>query len=99
MGIHDISISFHRFTFNGCKIGKHVNIQRFLDLSRFVKGCESKKNSHGDGMYKYRLVSMVVHLGGSQHGGHYIACAEGGNGSMFEFDDCSVSFELNIWLS
>lgn len=47
-------------------------------------------NESDGALYKYRLVSMVVHLGGSQHGGHYIACAEGGNGTMYEFDDCSV---------
>ncbi|KAF2358197.1 Peptidase C19 ubiquitin carboxyl-terminal hydrolase [Trinorchestia longiramus] len=102
-------IQLKRFTFNGCKIGKHINIQRYLDLSRFVNGCHvkgksSSSSSNGcavngsEGVsaggekqpYTYRLVSMVVHLGGSQHGGHYIACAEGANRTMYEFDDCSV---------
>ena len=96
-------IQLKRFTFSGGKINKHVAIQRHIDLSRWVNGPHKlyspakgggMKQAHLNGVdvdaYKYKLVSMVIHLGGSQHGGHYIAVAEGGNGSMYEFDDCSV---------
>lgn len=34
---------------------------------------------------------MVIHIGSSQHGGHYTAVAEASNNTMFEFDDASVS--------
>ncbi|XP_018018195.1 ubiquitin carboxyl-terminal hydrolase 36 [Hyalella azteca] len=79
-------LQLKRFTFNGCKIGKHINIDRVVDLTRFL----TRRGGGAPGALRYRLVSMVVHLGGSQHGGHYIACAEGGAGHMLEFDDCSV---------
>ncbi|MPC94501.1 Ubiquitin carboxyl-terminal hydrolase 36 [Portunus trituberculatus] len=76
---------------SGGKIGKHVNIQRTIDLTRFVSGAKGGGGGAGGGGYQYRLTSMVIHLGGSQHGGHYTAVAEASNGAMFEFDDASVS--------
>ncbi|XP_050707295.1 ubiquitin carboxyl-terminal hydrolase 36-like [Eriocheir sinensis] len=88
---HVLLIQLKRFTMNGGKIGKHINIQRMIDISRFVNGCGGgKQGGGGGGPYQYRLTSMVIHLGGSQHGGHYTAVAEASNGSMFEFDDSSV---------
>jgi len=56
---------------------------------------KASKSLDNGAQYKYKLTSMVVHLGGSQHGGHYVACGEGGNGTMYEFDDCSVSWGLS----
>lgn len=50
-----------------------------------------KQGGAGSGPYQYRLTSMVIHIGGSQHGGHYTAVAESSSGTMFEFDDSSVS--------
>ncbi|KAK7074125.1 Ubiquitin carboxyl-terminal hydrolase 42, partial [Halocaridina rubra] len=83
-------IQLKRFTFSGGKIGKHINIQRTIDISRFVNGQIKHHPGTGGGPYQYRLASMVIHLGGSQHGGHYTAVAEASNGTMFEFDDSSV---------
>ncbi|XP_045599891.2 ubiquitin carboxyl-terminal hydrolase 36 isoform X1 [Procambarus clarkii] len=85
---HVLLIQLKRFTMSGGKIGKHINIQRTIDISRFVNG--ASKHQPGTGPYQYRLASMVIHLGGSQHGGHYTAVAEASSGTMFEFDDSSV---------
>ncbi|XP_045119386.1 LOW QUALITY PROTEIN: ubiquitin carboxyl-terminal hydrolase 36-like [Portunus trituberculatus] len=87
---HVLLIQLKRFTMSGGKIGKHVNIQRTIDLTRFVSGAKGGGGGAGGGGYQYRLTSMVIHLGGSQHGGHYTAVAEASNGAMFEFDDASV---------
>lgn len=104
---------------SGGKIGKHINIQRTIDISRFVNGASKAQGGVGKpagvmgggkqggggmggggkpggvgatgGQYQYRLASMVIHLGGSQHGGHYTAIGEASSGTMFEFDDASVS--------
>ncbi|XP_068223261.1 ubiquitin carboxyl-terminal hydrolase 36-like [Palaemon carinicauda] len=87
---HVLLIQLKRFTFSGGKINKHINIQRTIDISRFVNGQNKNQSSEGSGPYQYRLASMVIHLGGSQHGGHYTAVAEASSGTMFEFDDSSV---------
>lgn len=87
---HVLLIQLKRFTFSGGKINKHINIQRTIDISRFVNGQNKNQSSEGGGPYQYRLASMVIHLGGSQHGGHYTAVAEASSGTMFEFDDSSV---------
>lgn len=105
---------------SGGKIGKHINIQRTIDISRFVNGASKAQGGGGKpagvmvggkqggmggggkpggvgtagGQYQYRLASMVIHLGGSLHGGHYTAIGEASSGTMFEFDDASVSF---VW--
>ncbi|XP_042208968.1 ubiquitin carboxyl-terminal hydrolase 36-like isoform X2 [Homarus americanus] len=85
---HVLLIQLKRFTMSGGKIGKHISIQRTIDISRFVSG--ASKHQTGSGPYQYRLASMVIHLGGSQHGGHYTAVAEASSGTMFEYDDSSV---------
>ena len=95
---------FFRFTISGGKISKHINIQKTIDISRFVNGGlvsgGNMKYSHGSGdsggPYQYKLVSMVIHIGSSQHGGHYTAIAQASNQLMYEFDDSSVSF-LNFF--
>ncbi|XP_076069127.1 ubiquitin specific peptidase 36 [Oratosquilla oratoria] len=87
---HVLLIQLKRFTFSGGKIGKHINIQRTIDITRFVNGANKEPQGPEGGPYQYKLVSMVIHLGGSQHGGHYTAVAEASNGTMFEFDDSSV---------
>ncbi|XP_071545185.1 uncharacterized protein [Panulirus ornatus] len=85
---HVLLIQLKRFTISGGKIGKHISIQRMIDISKFING--ANKHQSTGGPYQYRLASMVIHLGGSQHGGHYTAVAESSNGTMFEFDDSSV---------
>lgn len=90
--INNIAYIIFRFTISGGKIGKHISIQRMIDISKFVNG--ANKHQSAGGPYQYRLASMVIHLGGSQHGGHYTAVAEASSGTMFEFDDSSVSIFL-----
>ncbi|KAB7493878.1 Ubiquitin carboxyl-terminal hydrolase 36 [Armadillidium nasatum] len=86
---HVLLLQLKRFTISGGKITKHVNIQKNIDISRYVNGVKPL-HPNGTGSYFYRLVSMVIHIGSSQHGGHYTAVAEASNNTMFEFDDASV---------
>lgn len=66
----------------GGKINKHVGIKQKLDLSAF----SSKKSSP----LTYKLVSMVTHLGSSQHCGHYTAVGVTDSGVYYQFDDSCV---------
>ncbi|CAL4115866.1 unnamed protein product, partial [Meganyctiphanes norvegica] len=88
---HVLLLQLKRFTISGGKIGKHINIQKTIDISRFVNGHQKLSAGSGaTGPYQYRLAAMVIHLGGSQHGGHYTAVAEASTGTMFEYDDSTV---------
>lgn len=75
-----LCIQLKRFSMMGGKINKHVELRNRLDLSPYCK----------TGKLTYRLVSMVTHLGNTQHCGHYtaIGCTE--SGSYYVFDDSSV---------
>lgn len=66
----------------GGKINKHVAIKQKLDLSAF----SSKKSTP----LTYKLVSMVTHLGSSQHCGHYTAVGVTDSGVYYQFDDSCV---------
>lgn len=66
----------------GGKINKHVAIKQKLDLSAF----SSKKSAP----LTYKLVSMVTHLGSSQHCGHYTAVGVTDSGVYYQFDDSCV---------
>lgn len=66
----------------GGKINKHVAIKQKLDLSAF----SSKKSTP----LTYKLVSMVTHLGSSQHCGHYTAVGCTDSGVYYQFDDSCV---------
>ena len=77
------------------KITKQVQLPQYLDITRFIS-----TSIHPRHPVKYKLVSMITHMGQSVNCGHYTAIALAANGSYYQFDDSSVSFTLifiNLW--
>lgn len=79
-----LCIQLKRFSFVGNKLNKHIAIRQHLNLSKY----SSRKNTNEK--LQYRLVSMVTHLGASQHCGHYTAIGLTDTGSYYQFDDSFV---------
>lgn len=79
-----LCIQLKRFSIVGNKLNKHITIRQQLNLSKY----SSRKNAHEP--LQYRLVSMVTHLGASQHCGHYTAIGLTETGSYYQFDDSFV---------
>lgn len=79
-----LCIQLKRFSIVGNKLNKHIAIRQHLNLSKY----SSRKNSNET--LQYRLVSMVTHLGASQHCGHYTAIGLTESGSYYQFDDSFV---------
>lgn len=72
----------------GNKLTKQITFKPRIDLSRFAA-----RHSHPAAAaqpFSYRLVSMVTHLGVSQHCGHYTAIGLTEAGSYYNFDDSYV---------
>lgn len=67
------------------KLTKHVQLPQQLDLARFVS-----PSVHPRCPVRYRLVSMVTHIGQSANMGHYTAIALAANGLYYQFDDSNV---------
>ncbi|KAL5292387.1 USP42 family protein [Megaselia abdita] len=78
-----LCIQLKRFSIVGTKLNKHITIKPRLDLSKY----SSKRNSES---WNYRLVSMITHLGSSQHCGHYTAIGMSENDTYHQFDDSYV---------
>lgn len=76
-----LCIQLKRFSMVGNKLNKHIPIRLQLNLSKY----SSKENQNQQ--LTYRLVSMVTHLGTSQHCGHYTAIGLTDAGSYYQFDD------------
>ncbi|XP_055324641.1 ubiquitin carboxyl-terminal hydrolase 36 isoform X2 [Sitodiplosis mosellana] len=79
-----LCIQLKRFSIVGNKLNKHIAIRQLLNLSKY----SSRKNANET--LQYRLVSMVTHLGASQHCGHYTAIGLTETGSYYQFDDSFV---------
>lgn len=79
-----LCIQLKRFSIIGNKLNKHIAIRQHLNLSKY----SSRKCSIET--LQYRLVSMVTHLGASQHCGHYTAIGLTDTGSYYQFDDSFV---------
>lgn len=79
-----LCIQLKRFSIMGNKLNKHIAIRQHLNLSKY-----SSKKCPSDQL-NYRLVSMVTHLGASQHCGHYTAIGLTDTGSYYQFDDSFV---------
>lgn len=69
----------------GGKINKHVELKTRLDLTPY-----SSKSAVSSGKLTYKLVSMVTHLGSTQHCGHYTAIGGTESGTYYVFDDSLV---------
>lgn len=80
-----LCIQLKRFSMMGGKINKHVELKTRLDLTPY-----SSKSAVSSGKLTYRLVSMVTHLGSTQHCGHYTAIGGTETGSYYVFDDSLV---------
>lgn len=78
-----LCIQLKRFSIVGTKLNKHITIKPRLDLSKYA----SKRNGES---WNYRLVSMITHLGSSQHCGHYTAIGMSENDTYHQFDDSYV---------
>lgn len=79
-----LCIQLKRFGLMGGKMSKHIQFQRSLSLNRFLFSQQPGTCS------TYKFVSLINHMGPSQHCGHYTAIAEASNGQLYMFDDCSV---------
>lgn len=79
-----LCIQLKRFSIVGNKLNKHIAIRQHLNLSKYSSFKGSNEPLH------YRLVSMVTHLGASQHCGHYTAIGLTETGSYYQFDDSYV---------
>lgn len=84
-----LCIQLKRFSVLGSKINKHIQIKNKLDLTPYTSSyCKQLLMPHEK--LSYKLVSMVTHLGSSQHCGHYTAIGLTDTGSYYQFDDSSV---------
>lgn len=81
-----LCIQLKRFSIVGNKLNKHIPIRQQLNLSKYTL----KKGGAHDQPLTYRLVSMVTHLGASQHCGHYTAIGLTDSGTYYQFDDSYV---------
>lgn len=79
-----LCIQLKRFSMLGTKINKQITIKPRLDLTKFA----SRKGT-GEPM-TYKLVSLVTHLGASQHCGHYTAIGLTESGTYYNYDDSYV---------
>ncbi|KAG4067479.1 hypothetical protein HA402_003303 [Bradysia odoriphaga] len=79
-----LCIQLKRFSGINGKISKHINISPYLDFSQYSS--RDMKNSK----LKYRLVSVITHLGSTPQCGHYTAVGCCQDGSYYQFDDSSV---------
>ncbi|QQP56111.1 Uncharacterized protein FKW44_000668 [Caligus rogercresseyi] len=79
-----LCVQLKRFALTGGKISKSVQLNRKLEVSRFVRGGKSSSK------LEYRLVSMITHVGPSPNCGHYTAIGEASNGQFYQFDDSHV---------
>ncbi|XP_032599261.1 ubiquitin carboxyl-terminal hydrolase 36 isoform X1 [Drosophila grimshawi] len=81
-----LCIQLKRFSMMGNKLTKQISFKPRIDLSRFA----ARSPTAAAQPLSYRLVSMVTHLGVSQHCGHYTAIGLTETGSYYNFDDSCV---------
>lgn len=85
-----LCLQLKRFSLMGGKISKPVQLNRCIDVAQYVK----RNNVNGQQQQlpplKYKLVSMITHVGPSPNCGHYTAIGEAANGQFYQFDDSSV---------
>ncbi|XP_046868131.1 ubiquitin carboxyl-terminal hydrolase 36 isoform X1 [Drosophila willistoni] len=82
-----LCIQLKRFSMIGNKLTKQISFKPRIDLSRFAA---RSPTAQGQLPLTYRLVSLVTHLGVSQHCGHYTAIGLTESGSYYNFDDSYV---------
>lgn len=86
-----LCVQLKRFGNMGGKNSKSITIHHTLDLTRFHYNSAS-----GGKKLRYRLVSLVSHIGSSSSCGHYTAIGQTSGGQFYHFDDSSVrSMSIN----
>ncbi|EDW93538.2 ubiquitin carboxyl-terminal hydrolase 36 isoform X1 [Drosophila yakuba] len=81
-----LCIQLKRFSMIGNKLTKQISLKPRIDLSKYAARSPAAQAQP----LTYRLVSMVTHLGVSQHCGHYTAIGSTDTGSYYNFDDSYV---------
>ncbi|XP_050741901.1 ubiquitin carboxyl-terminal hydrolase 36 isoform X2 [Drosophila biarmipes] len=81
-----LCIQLKRFSMIGNKLTKQIAFKPRIDLSKYAARSPAAQAQP----LTYRLVSMVTHLGVSQHCGHYTAIGSTDSGSYYNFDDSYV---------
>ncbi|XP_043650562.1 ubiquitin carboxyl-terminal hydrolase 36 [Drosophila teissieri] len=81
-----LCIQLKRFSMIGNKLTKQISFKPRIDLSKYAARSPAAQAQP----LTYRLVSMVTHLGVSQHCGHYTAIGSTDTGSYYNFDDSYV---------
>ncbi|XP_017012355.2 ubiquitin carboxyl-terminal hydrolase 36 isoform X1 [Drosophila takahashii] len=81
-----LCIQLKRFSMIGNKLTKAIAFKPRIDLSKYAARSPAAQAQP----LTYRLVSMVTHLGVSQHCGHYTAIGSTDAGSYYNFDDSYV---------
>ncbi|XP_016969554.2 ubiquitin carboxyl-terminal hydrolase 36 isoform X1 [Drosophila rhopaloa] len=81
-----LCIQLKRFSMIGNKLTKQISFKPRIDLSKYAARSPAAQAQP----LTYRLVSMVTHLGVSQHCGHYTAIGSTESGSYYNFDDSYV---------
>ncbi|KAH8364174.1 hypothetical protein KR084_003451 [Drosophila pseudotakahashii] len=81
-----LCIQLKRFSMIGNKLTKAIAFKPRIDLSKYAARSPAAQAQP----LTYRLVSMVTHLGVSQHCGHYTAIGSTDVGSYYNFDDSYV---------
>ncbi|XP_037970681.2 ubiquitin carboxyl-terminal hydrolase 36 isoform X2 [Plutella xylostella] len=79
-----LCIALKRFSLAGGKLSKHVQFRKKICLNKYFY------NKNSQQQLSYKLVSMVTHLGPSQHCGHYTALGQAPNTNYYQFDDSCV---------
>lgn len=80
-----LCVQLKRFSMLGGKINKHISMKHTLNLNNYASNKGENRN------LLYRLVSLVTHIGASQHCGHYTAMGCTESGQYYHFDDSMVS--------
>ena len=83
-----LCIQLKRFNLMGGKISKPVSLSRFIEAQGYVK--KKEPSARPLPPLRYKLVSMITHVGPSPNCGHYTAIGEAGAGHLYQFDDSSV---------
>ncbi|XP_030380316.1 ubiquitin carboxyl-terminal hydrolase 36 isoform X2 [Scaptodrosophila lebanonensis] len=81
-----LCIQLKRFNMMGNKLTKQITFKPRIDLSKYA----ARSPAAATQPLTYRLVSLVTHLGVSQHCGHYTAIGLTEAGGYYNFDDSYV---------
>ena len=93
---NNIVIHFKRFDMYARKVSKPVTYPSLINFSEFAFP-EDKLNKQES--YNYELYGVVVHIGGTLNGGHYIAYCKSPDNNWYLCDDSRVANASNSGIS